>query len=171
MLKDWKDEPSIADFWMMQLYNALTWPHCWQYVAIKLITQFIPLATTVILEFPTWSPSLLVATQVYTTPVILAITVMVSPCCDWLDQYQVIMLPVVWSVWHIRVTSWLSHTVSTPICGDDVMVTLVSTGQHIRHLTRIALPQGQSCSYLLHLYKRTRVNAHRYHFTYLLQKL
>jgi len=35
------------------------------------------------------------------------------------------MLPVVWSVRHVRCTNWLSHTVSTPNCGDDMMVIFV----------------------------------------------
>ena len=34
-----------------------------------------------------------------------------------------IMLLVVWSVRHIRITTWLSHTVSTPNRGDDVIET------------------------------------------------
>ena len=61
-------------------------------------------------------------TQVYITLVNSAATVIESPSSDWLEKNHV-KFASDWSVWHVRVTFFLWHSVPKPSLGDDVIVT------------------------------------------------
>ena len=84
---------------------------------------------------PTWI-FCLEALQVNKTAYCLAVTVIVLLSSDWFDQRHVMF--VCSFVKQLRLTAWLTHTVSTPSFGDETIVIFKSSRWSLAALSKTA---------------------------------